>query len=64
MIQKDWIRFYALDGFVSSDNRGWDNGYNFGSRDAVLIGWRAALKAGAAAVTKVNYSHRRLRRRH
>ena len=60
-----WIRFYTLDGFVSSDNRGWDNGYNFGSRDAVHIRWRAALKAGVdfiatdqyedlAAVTKVN----------
>jgi len=60
-----WIRFYTLDGFRSSEDRGWDAGYNFGSRHAVLIRWRAALKAGVdfiatdqyedlAAVMKVN----------
>ena len=25
-----WIRFYTLDGFSESENRGWEAGYNFG----------------------------------
>ena len=28
-----WIRFYTLDGFTQAENRGWDKGYNFGSRE-------------------------------
>lgn len=41
-----WIRFYTLDGFTDAENRGWDQGYNFGSREAAEVRWKAALAAG------------------
>ena len=41
-----WIRFYTIDGFTEDENRGWDQGYNFGSRDAAALRWKAALAAG------------------
>jgi len=41
-----WIRFYTLDGFSETENRGWDQGYNFGSREAALVRWKAAIAAG------------------
>ena len=50
-----WIRFYTLDGYAEKDNRGWDEGYNFGSREAVLQRWRAALAAGVNLVATDQY---------
>lgn len=41
-----WIRFYTLDGFTDAENRGWDQGYNFGSRAAAQLRWKAAIEAG------------------
>ena len=41
-----WIRFYTLDGFTAAENRGWDQGYNFGSREAASFRWKAAAAAG------------------
>jgi len=41
-----WIRFYTLDGFNAAENRGWDQGYNFGSREAALARWKAAARLG------------------
>lgn len=41
-----WIRFYTLDGFNGKQDRGWDEGYNFGSLDRVIPRWRAAIAAG------------------
>ncbi len=41
-----WIRFYTLDGFTDTENRGWDQGYNFGSPEAALVRWKAAIAAG------------------
>jgi len=41
-----WIRFYTLDGFTETENRGWDQGYNFGSRAAAALRWKAAIAAG------------------
>jgi hypothetical protein len=41
-----WIRFYTLDGFTAAENRGWDQGYNFGSRDAAMLRCKAAAAAG------------------
>ena len=29
-----WIRFYTLDGFTAAESKGWDQSYNFGSREA------------------------------
>ena len=41
-----WIRFYTLDGFTAAENRGWGEGYNFGSRNAAAQRWEACRKAG------------------
>ena len=43
-----WIRFYTLDGLRQRDlkKNGWDKDYNFGSRDAALLRWTAAIDAG------------------
>jgi hypothetical protein len=50
-----WIRFYTLDGFQPTDGQGWDDDYNFGSRDAVLVRWKAALAAGVNFVATDQY---------
>lgn len=50
-----WIRFYTLDGFAPKENRGWDAGYNFGSREAVELRWKAALAAGVNLIATDQY---------
>jgi hypothetical protein len=50
-----WIRFYTLDGFSSKEDRGWNRTYNFGSREAVLKRWRAALDAGVDMIATDQY---------
>lgn len=50
-----WIRFYTLDGFAPVENQGWDQGYNFGSREAVLIRWKAAISAGVDLIATDQY---------
>ena len=49
-----WIRFYTLDGFTA-ENHGWDNGYNFGSREAVTARWKAAIDAGVNLIATDQY---------
>ncbi|HLW77650.1 MAG TPA: hypothetical protein VKS01_11710 [Bryobacteraceae bacterium] len=50
-----WIRFYTLDGFSDAENRGWDKGYNFGSREAAAIRWKAAAAAGVDFIATDQY---------
>ena len=51
-----WIRFYTLDGFgPGEDTGGWGNGYNFGSRAAVVLRWKAALAAGVDLIATDQY---------
>jgi hypothetical protein len=50
-----WIRFYTLDGFAASEDRGWGNGYNFGSREAVVARWKAVIKAGVNLIASDQY---------
>ena len=50
-----WMRFYTLDGFSAEENRGWDKGYNFGSREAALVRWKAALSAGVDLIATDQY---------
>ena len=50
-----WIRFYTLDGFSPAENQGWDQGYNFGSRDAVRVRWKAAISAGVDLIATDQY---------
>lgn len=50
-----WIRFYTLDGFTAAENRGWDKGYNFGTRAAAERRWKAALDAGVDLIATDQY---------
>lgn len=50
-----WIRFYTLDGFPPAESQGWDAGYNFASRDSVLVRWKAALAAGVDFIATDQY---------
>jgi hypothetical protein len=50
-----WIRFYTLDGFGPAENHGWDQGYNFGSREAVTARWKAALESGVDLIATDQY---------
>jgi hypothetical protein len=49
------IRFYTLDGFTAEENRGWSAGYNFGSRDAAMARWKAAIEAGVDFIATDQY---------
>ncbi len=50
-----WIRFYTLDGFAPDKDQGWGNGYNFGSKAAVEIRWKAAYDAGVDLIATDQY---------
>jgi len=50
-----WIRFYTLDGFTADESQGWDENYNFGSKEAVTERWNAALKAGVDLIATDQY---------
>ena len=50
-----WIRFYTLDGFTSATNKGWGNSYNFGSKAAAEIRWKAASAAGVNLIATDQY---------
>ena len=52
-----WIRFYTLNGHDRAEetSRGWDAGYNFGSKENVLVRWRAAMQARVDFVATDQY---------
>jgi hypothetical protein len=50
-----WIRFYTLDGFAPSDDKGWGAGYNFGSPEPVHVRWKAAMDAGVDLIATDQY---------
>ena len=50
-----WIRFYTLDGFGAGQDQGWGNSYNFGSREAVMLRWKAAQRAGVNLIATDQY---------
>lgn len=50
-----WIRFYTLNGHEPAESQGWDEDYNFGSQDRVLLRWRAAVEAGVDFVATDQY---------
>jgi hypothetical protein len=52
-----WIRFYTLDGVSPSELscHGWFRSYNFGSREAVELRWRAAINAGVDYIATDQY---------
>ena len=50
-----WIRFYTLDGFAPSEDKGWGDTCNFGSCEAVMARWKAALAAGVNLIASNQY---------
>jgi hypothetical protein len=50
-----WVRFYALDGFSPAEDQGWGSSYNFGSREAVTLRWKAAIAAGVNFIATNQY---------
>ncbi len=51
-----WIRFYTLDGYAASEDRGFTASYNFGSRAAASARWRAAITSGVDFVATDQYA--------
>jgi len=49
------MSFYCLDGFTPSENQGWEEEYNFGSMDAVVPRWKAAIRAHADMISTDHY---------
>lgn len=50
-----WVRFYTLDGFKPAEDQGWGSYYNFGSKDAVIPRWKAAVAAGVNFIATDQY---------
>jgi hypothetical protein len=50
-----WVRFYTLDGFAPGEGQGWGDDYNFGSKEAVILRWKAAIAAGANFISTDQY---------
>ncbi|HTS66999.1 MAG TPA: hypothetical protein VMH28_33470 [Candidatus Acidoferrales bacterium] len=50
-----WIRFFTLDGFAPGEDKGWGDSYNFGSRQAVMARWKAAMAAGVNLIASDQY---------
>jgi hypothetical protein len=50
-----WIRFYTIDGFREGEDKGWGNGYNFGSHEAAMLRWKAAIAAGVNLIASDQY---------
>jgi hypothetical protein len=49
------MSFYCLDGFTTSENQGWEDEYNFGSMEAVMLRWKAAIRAHADMISTDQY---------
>ena len=49
-----WIRFYTLNG-LAGEHEGWTASYNFGSRDAAPLRWRAAIDANVDFIATDQY---------
>ena len=54
-----WIRFYTLDGFSKTEDQGWGDSYNFGSHEAVMQRWKAAVAAGVDLIASDQYEELR-----
>lgn len=50
-----WIRLWTLDGFNPANDKGWGPSYNFGSQQAVILRWKAAIAAGVNMIATDQY---------
>ena len=49
------ISFYSVNGFSESENQGWTDEFNFGSRSNAEVRWKAARAAGADLIATDQY---------
>jgi hypothetical protein len=50
-----WIRFYTVDGFPRAESKGWTESYNFGTREAAALRWKAEIAAGVNLIASDQY---------
>ncbi|MBO0858677.1 MAG: hypothetical protein J2P21_09460 [Chloracidobacterium sp.] len=49
------VSFYHINGFSAAENQGWTDEYNFGSKEAAILRWKAALDAHADFIATDQY---------
>jgi hypothetical protein len=49
------VSFYSINGFTDEQNQGWTAEFNFGSREAAMTRWSAAIKAHADFIATDQY---------
>jgi len=49
------VGFYQINGFTEGQNQGWTPEYNFGSKDAALVRWNAAIASHADFISTDQY---------
>lgn len=49
------VSFYEVNGFTDEQNQGWTAEYNFGSREAALVRWKALIAAHADFIATDQY---------
>lgn len=49
------VSFYEVNGFTDADNQGWTAEFNFGSHEAAMTRWNAAIKAHADFIATDQY---------
>jgi hypothetical protein len=50
-----FVSFYSINGFTPDENHGWTDEFNFGSKSAAAIRWKAAVKAHADLIATDQY---------
>jgi hypothetical protein len=50
-----FVSFYSINGFTPDENQGWTDEFNFGSKSAAAIRWKAAVKAHADLIATDQY---------
>lgn len=49
------VGFYSINGFTERQNQGWTAEFNFGTPEAALLRWNAAIKAHADFIATDQY---------
>jgi len=49
------VSFYSINGFTDTQNQGWTQEYNFGSEEAAMVRWNAAIAAHADFIATDEY---------
>jgi hypothetical protein len=49
------VSFYSINGFTDKQNQGWTQEFNFGSAEAAMVRWNAAIAAHADFIATDQY---------